>query len=803
FADVNSVAGGGANDSVDLNNDDAAINAASDFTSNGIQYTDVNRATNTNALTGTAGDDSFVQTDANEVTVASIEFADVNSVAGGGANDSVDLNNDDAAINAASDFTSNGIQYTNVNRATNTNTLTGTAGDDSFVQTDTNEVTVASIEFADVSSVEGNGGNDSVDLNNDDAAINAASDFTSNGIQYANVNNATNTDVLTGTAGDDSFVQTDANEVTVASIEFADVSSVEGNGGNDSVDLNNDDATINGASDFTSNGIQYINVNNATNTDVLTGTAGDDSFVQTDANEVTVASIEFADVSSVEGNGGNDSVDLNNDDAAINAASDFTSNGIQYTNVNNATNTDTLTGTAGDDSFVQTDANEVTVASIEFADVSSVEGNGGNDSVDLNNDDAAINGASDFTSNGIQYTNVNNATNTDTLTGTAGDDSFVQTDANEVTVASIEFADVSSVEGNGGNDSVDLNNDDATINGASDFTSNGIQYTNVNNAINTDALTGTAGDDSFVQTDANEVTVASIEFADVNSVAGGGANDSVDLNNDDAAINATSDFTSNGIQYTNVNSATNTDILTGTAGDDSFVQTDANEVTVASIEFADVNSVAGGGANDSVDLNNDDAAINATSDFTSNGIRYTNVNRATNTNALTGTAGDDSFVQTDANEVTVASIEFADVNSVAGGGANDSVDLNNDDAAINGASDFTSNGIRYTNVNSATNTNALTGTAGDDSFVQTDANEVTVASIEFADVNSVAGGGANDSVDLNNDDAAINAASDFTSNGIRYTNVNSATNTDTLTGTAGDDSFAQTDTNEVTVASIE
>ncbi|WP_353301582.1 filamentous hemagglutinin N-terminal domain-containing protein, partial [Sessilibacter corallicola] len=73
--------------------------------------------------------------------------------------------------------------------------------------------------------------------------------------------------------------------------------------------------------------ITFVNVETVTNTDTLTASSSSDSFSQSGTNQVTFNGTLFSGVNSVEGNGTNTSVDLNNDDATINAASDFTSNG--------------------------------------------------------------------------------------------------------------------------------------------------------------------------------------------------------------------------------------------------------------------------------------------------------------------------------------------------------------------------------------------------------------------------------------------------------------------------------------------
>ncbi|GAA6152612.1 hypothetical protein [Pseudoteredinibacter isoporae] len=826
FSSVSSVAGGGGTDSVDLNSAGATLNAGG-FNGQSINFTDIDATTNTNALTGTSGNDSFSTSASNSVTVSGTSFAGVNTVTGGGGNDSADLNNGSATLNG-SGFDARSITFNGVVSALNTGTLNGTSNDESFDATSANTIGVTGLNFAGVSAVAGGGGNDQLNLNNAGATLNAGG-FNGQSINFSAVNTVSNTGALSGSSADESFDASSANTVTVAGVNFSSVSSVAGGGGTDSVDLNGAGATLN-AGGFNGQSINFTDIDATTNTNTLTGTSGNDSFSASASNSVTVSGTSFAGVNTVTGGGGNDSADLNNGSATLNG-SGFDARSITFNGVASALNTGTLNGTSNDESFDATSANTIAVAGLNFAGVSAVAGGGGNDQLNLNNAGATLN-AGGFNGRSINFSAVNTVSNTGALSGSSADENFDASSANTVTVAGVNFSSVSSVAGGGGTDSVDLNSAGATLN-AGGFNGQSINFTDIDATTNTNALTGTSGNDSFSTSASNSVTVSGTSFAGVNTVTGGGGNDSADLNNGSATLNG-SGFDARSITFNGVASALNTGTLNGTSNDENFDATSANTIAVAGLNFAGVSAVAGGGGNDQLNLNNAGATLNA-GGFNGQSINFSAVNTVSNTGALSGSSADENFDASSANTVTVAGVNFSSVNSVAGGGGTDSVDLNGAGATLN-AGGFNGQSINFSDIDSASNTVTLTGSSGnddfdlstannvtssgttfsgvntvvggggsdtvngsasDESFNATAANAVTVSGINFSSISAVTGGGGTDSVNLNGTAATLNAGG-FSGQSMNFSDIDSALNTPSLTGTSGDDGFDLSSANNVT-----
>ncbi|WP_299768769.1 filamentous hemagglutinin N-terminal domain-containing protein [uncultured Pseudoteredinibacter sp.] len=816
FTGVNSVAGNNNNDSVDAANSGVQLGLSS-YTVNDIEISDINSVSNTDSITGTSSAESFTATAENQITVSvggsNVVFDGVTSLYGGsGTGDSLDVSNQGAVL-SASGFDSRSISVSDVELVNNTTTLTGTSNDDSLTVTASKQLLAGSITFNNVDSYDAAAGaSDTLDLGGFGAVLDGQN-YTVNGISVTQNEISDNVALLTGGGTTDTFVvQGSSASVTAngSTRTYNGVTTVVTQA-DDIVNLNDQGALIS-ATGFSSQGISFDHAS-ALNTGALTGGVASDTFVVQGAESVTVdaGARTFNGVSAVVTQA-DDVVNLNDQDALI-TASGFSSQGINFDHAA-ALNTGVLTGTAADESFSASAENEVSVvidgSNRVFGGVDSLDGAGGTaDSLDLSAHGATLT-ATGFNSRGIGVSNIESATNTVNLTGSAADDSVAITGTKEVSGPSISFSGVDNYNAAGGSaDVVDANNAGVQLDG-SNYIINGVLLSNNETANNVAQLTGGSSQDNFRVEGLNSISVASGSrlFNDVDSLISQ-ADDVLDLNGQDATLSSTG-FSSLDIDFSH-GSASNTGELTGTSGNDQFDASATNQVTVningSDTVFSGVNEVIGGGGDDQADLNNSNADLVATG-FDSRSITFSGIGEVIETDELTATAAPEHFVIDGAGGITVNGIRFNGVTVLDGGEAGDDSDQDRISGAVSSfllagdesvqvnhlqASSFTANNIELLSGSNAT----LHGASGDvDTFLVSGLNTVAARDMVFEGVASVFSN-TEDTVDLNNLNATLNATG-FVSQNIAFDH-SSAINTGTLIGTTNSETFTASVANQISV----
>ncbi|WP_299975428.1 filamentous hemagglutinin N-terminal domain-containing protein [uncultured Pseudoteredinibacter sp.] len=815
FTGVNSIAGSNNNDSVDAANSGVQLGLSS-YTVNDIDISDINSVSNTDSITGTSSAESFTASAENQITVSvggsNVVFDDVASLDGGsGTGDSLDVSNQGAVL-SASGFDSRSITVSDVELVNNTTTLTGTSNDDSLTVTASKQLLAGSTTFNNVDSYDAAAGtSDTLDLGGFGAVLDGQN-YTVNGISVTQNEINDNVAQLTGGGTIDTFVVQGSASVTAngSTRTYNGVTTVVTQA-DDIVNLNDQGALI-GATGFSSQGIGFDHAS-ALNTGVLTGGTASDTFVVQGAESVTVdaGARTFNGVSAVFTQA-DDVVNLNDQDALI-TANGFSSQGINFDHAA-ALNTGVLTGTAADESFSASAENEVSVvidgSNRVFGGVDSLDGAGGTaDSLDLSAQGATLT-ATGFNSRGIGVSNIESATNTVTLTGSAADDSVAITGAKEISTPSISFSGVDNYNAaDGSADVVDANNAGVQLDG-SNYIINGVLLSNNETANNVAQLTGGGSQDNFRVEGLNSISVASgsRHFNDVDSLISQ-ADDVLDLNGQDATLSSTG-FSSQDIDFSH-GSASNTGELTGTSGNDQFDASATNQVTVningSDTVFSGVNEVIGGGGDDQADLNNSNADLVATG-FDSRSITFSGIGEVIETDELTATAAPEHFVIDGAGGITVNGIRFNGVTVLDGGEAGDDSDQDRISGAVSSfllagdesvqvnhlqASSFTANNIELLSGSNAT----LHGASGDvDTFLVSGLNTVAARDMVFEGVASVISN-AEDTVDLNNLNATLSATG-FVSQNIAFDH-SSAINTGTLTGTTNSEAFTASAANQISV----
>lgn len=518
----------------------------------------------------------------------------------------------------------------------------------------------------------------------------------------------------TGTTGDDTFSYNDG---------YAD-DTIDGVAGNDTLDFSamtsGNPVTVtytsatDGTADNTTGGtVTFSNVANAT------GGADDDSFIFPDS---------FGN-HTIDGSGGNDTLDFSAATIGNNIAVDFVagtaSNGtdtVTFSNIENVT-----TG-AGDDTFTLDDI------SVNHT----LDGGAGTDTLDLSALDATEDVTVDFQTGGSGDIV---ALNMETVTSGAGNDTFAFGDA---------FADYT-VDGGAGTNALDFSamtvgNDvtvDFTIGQATNGGGNIVTFTNIESAV------GGAGDDTFI--------------SDVNSLTldGGGGTDTLDMSAIPNGVNTIVNFTgSTVVGETHVLS--NIETVIGGEGDNTFVFAEG---------YSDYSITGGFSGTDTLDFSA--ATTNLDVDFATGHATNTSGGDITfsGVESVTGGDGDDTFSIGDVFGTISAdggvgddTLDFSAM--TAGAGNNMTVDFSAGTATSSGGDVFT-----------FANMETIMGGAGDDTFFATDLTPLTLD-----------GGSGSDSLDLTMLGVGQDAVVDFSGTGFAGA-THTVTNMDSVTSGDGDDEF--------------
>lgn len=640
-----------------------------------------------------------------------------------------------------------------------TGTLFGEDGDDSF-----NFNTVIQITNT---SFDGGNGLDTVSFA---AGVNSISLSLTRITDVETVIGTSQSDSLVGTAGDDVFNITGANNngsIGGSALTFQSFENLRGEAGNDLfvfanglgvsgiVDGGANSDTLDYSAYTTAVTVSFV-TNTATNTagattienatggsgnDVLTGNSGVNTLIGNAGNDTLT---DGSGNDSLDGGADNDiyvltpgSADVLSDASGVDTLDFSLSVGPITINMDSSaaqavrgTHTLQLNGAAGTyENFIGSPANDV-VTMADSGSARSINGNGGDDTFrhgDNNAHNWQINSANTGTVSNIAFTAV------ESLTGGSGDDSFVF--ANSATLTgkidgggqsvkdtvnygaytspvTIDLATLTNIEEVIGS----LSNADDTLvaNGATSFTIDGtnsglagtISFANIEN------LTGSSGNDTFTFT-------ATGSLSGLNGVNGnGGTTDSLVLSVNDEAI-LFADPSTTGFRGS----------VTGLA---------------AVTNFLNITSLNGGNGNDT--LTGDDAVatwgLDGTNDYVSNG-RTTAFSAIEN---LVGGAGDDTFNVTGSQALNVNGGLGGDIFNFASGSQLTGV------ADGGGGSDF----LRFAG---ATGRNiVLTGGGSTDGFAGLVTDNGATHVPNFTNMNAIEGGSGSDTL------AGTGAAATFTLN---------------------------------------
>ncbi|NIB22920.1 filamentous hemagglutinin N-terminal domain-containing protein, partial [Pseudoteredinibacter isoporae] len=715
--------------------------SATSFTTNNVEL--LESGNNTADLTGeNAVNDQFVVQGDRQISAQGMSFSGLDQLTGQ-AEDTLGAGGFGASL-TASGFTSQNVAVNGVASVENTGALTATATPEVFQINNDGSISVSSISFAGVTTLDGGEAVDNSDQdrivgdinsfqitgNESTVVTTSTTSFTTNNVELLESSN--NTADLTGeNAVNDQLVVQGDRQISAQGMSFSGLDQLSAQA-EDTFSAGNLGVTLQ-PTGFMSQNVVVSGVTSVSSTGALVGQSTAESFTSNSAGNVAVSGLNFSGVSSVAGAGGGDSVSLNNANANLNATG-FNSNSIDFSGIARALDTGELTATTDPEVFQINPDGSITVSGISFSGVTILDGGeagddsdedrivGGVNSFQISGNESAVvtTGASSFTANNVELLESSN--NAADLLGQSGvNDQFVVQGDRQISAQSMRFSGLDQLTVQA-EDTINAGNFGVTLSPGG-FTSQNVAVSGASTVSNTGALTGSASNESFNATSANSVSTVGIDFSNVTSVTGGDGSDSVDISNADAVITATG-FDSRGISFSDVDAVNNTDVLTGSMSNETFRATADNEITIdiasSDVRFVGVNSVSGGGGNDSVDLNNNNASL-ISGGFNGRSINFSDIDSVQNVPMLTGTSSDEDFDLSTENTVTVSSTTFSGVNAVVGGSGNDTVN----------------------------------GSNGNESFDATGSERVVVSGIDFTDIEAVTGGGGNDSVNLNNNNASL------------------------------------------------
>ncbi|MEC8522826.1 MAG: hypothetical protein VXZ24_01080, partial [Pseudomonadota bacterium] len=447
--------------------------------------------------------------------------------------------------------------------------------------------------------------------------------------------------------------------------------------------------------------------------------------------------------------------------------------GITFREIENANlNGGTLAGSDAADSFEVTGTTLIANAISITNAASAISAGSGDDAVIVNDITSTLTGTDNALNTvNYQFTSIEEANlNGGTLAGSNVADSFEVTGtamtANGISVTNA----ASAIDAGAGEDALTVNDANSTLTDADNaLNTSAYQFTSIETAdLNSNALTGTSGADTFGVTGANALTSADIDFTNVASVDAGTGDDQVNTNG--AALvseiqGAGAVAVDNALltQQITFSAVENLDLaggmLAGSNAADSFEVT-GTTLTANAISIANAASVVNAGSGDDAVIVNDTISTLTGTDNALNTVNYqfTSIEEANlNGGALAGSDAADSFEVTNT-ALTANGISLTNVASaIDAGNGEDGVTVNDTNSTLAGTDNaLNTANYQFTSIETADlNSNELTGTAGADTFDVTGTNALTSAGINFSNVEAVNAAGDSDQVNTDGADASL------------------------------------------------
>jgi trimeric autotransporter adhesin len=782
-------------------------------------------------LTGGTGNDTYVVNNASDVIVEnSSEGTDLvqSSVSFTLVSNTENLtligssNIDGAGNSAVNIITGNGGDNT-LDGGSGADTMIGGRGNDTYVVDDTSDVvTEGAIGGTDLvqSSV-----NWTLGAYVENLALTGSSGLTGTGNSLDNtLTSNTGVDTLIGGVGDDTYVTNNASDVvTENASEGTDLvqSSVSFTLGSYVENL-----TLTGSTGLTGTGNSLANIiTSNSGVDTLTGGTGNDTYVVSNASDVIVEnSSEGTDLVL---SGVNFTLATNVEKLTLTGSDTLagTGNSLDNTITGNSGNntldggagTDTLVGGAGNDTYVvDTTTDVITENASEGTDTiqSSITFNLGSYA---NIENLMLTGSSNINGTGNSLDNlITSNSGIDTLTGGTGNDTYVVSNASDVIVenssegtdvvqSSITFS-ISSMS----------NVENLTLTGSSNINGTGNSAANIitsNSGV--DTLTGGAGNDTYVVSSASDVIVENssegtdlVQSSATFSLSSMSNVESLTLtgsSNIDGTGNSGVNVITGNTGDNSLDGGSGADTMIGGAGNDIFVVDDASDVVTENA--SEGTDTVQSGITWTLGTSLENLTLTGSSNINGAGNSLDNVLTSNSgVDTLTGGAGNDTFVVSNASDVIVEnSSEGTDLTQSS---VSFTLASNVENLTLTGSSGLSGTGNSAVNVITGNSgDNSLDGGSGADTMIGGGGNDTYIVD-NTGDVVTEGSSAGTDAVQSsvsytlssNIENLTLTGSSNINGSGNSLDNViTSNTGVDTLTGGAGNDTYAVSNASDVVV----
>jgi len=692
--------------------------------------------------------------------------------------------------------------------------LRGTAGADTFDVSqagDLVEVSIYDMIFTGLASVDASDGNDTVKVSNGNAQITGDETISVFDIAFSDIEVGTGTGFdVSATDGNDVFSVTESG-VKISGIAFDSFGTIDALGGDDKVTgADGFDWFLKGETSAENNGITFLNVEELVTVNAnLQGIDDADvteNFTLVSEGAVDVWGMRVSGMGQVNARAGTSDLAFGEgytSTLSLDGTNNQLSDGdLLFTGIDSASVSALNTATDADAISV-TGENRLTVANIDFRDVSSVTDAGGSDTVSsevINRDWVLRDNGLDVEHAGITFSAVESFSGGNgILQGGIASSSYVVSASQSVSVDGQRFfSDLAEVRAEGGDDDLAALDTVTLADGSGAFSTSGIDFTGFE-TLTAAGLVGTAADDEFTQLADSSLGIYGLIISGLDTLdaAAGSGDRVIGRNGIGYQLSSNGDVSHDGILFSNAELYAGDGAgLTASGADDEFTMTAADTLRLEATGqiFSGLVSANTGAGADSVGALGA-VAVTGNAAATAGEIAFINVETVSGTGALSATGGADSFSIAATGELDSYGIRFKDVSSVAAGEGSDTVQglasdgwqLYRDNKALRHA------GIDFTGLDVASGGNGeLTGSTADEQFTVTAANQVSAKGIQFDTVNLVdAAGGANSVVSIDGETWVLGADNRSASaSGIQFANVDavsgSALSVDAVTNNRGD-----------------
>ncbi|MFD1215818.1 two-partner secretion domain-containing protein [Microbulbifer celer] len=566
--------------------------------------------------------------------------------------------------------------------------------------------------------------------------------------------------------------------VGTSGISFTGLSSVIDQGGSDTLtsSLNNnwvlaDDGSLDVThGNITFAGIEVFSGGNG----VLNGGSAANNYVAS-GQKITVdnEARTFNDVVTVNAGGGADDLVTGNAVTLTDALGGFKTDKVQFSGLKSLQVGD-LTGSSSSDTFEMLNDSQLSIYGLTISGLDTVSAIGGSTVKSPNSEAYTLLKTGGVHHFGIDFTGVTQFDSSGAVL-TATDASETFTYSTGVKVNGMTFNGLSSVDGNGGTDTLAAEgySGDLVLTGTSGELTNqdsSLTFTDFTNVQATSLRGSTAADVFKAKSDVDleQVSVRGLTFTGLTTVDGGDGEDTVNAVGDDMALEGHESVTVfDSITFTDIENASGGGFdLAGTSDSDIFTVTSSGGVKVSGINIESFGEIDGGGGKDKViGADGADWQLLSVNSASNNNVNFINVEelQAVNANLLgidDATISDFFFLDSDGSirmQVGAANWEQSDVSEmlitgmgqvIAGAGTSDlNASVYGAALALNGSSGELKAGdsLLFKGIDSAT-LSSLTLSDGVDELKVSGSQQLRVADIDFSGLSTVIDSGASDTV---------------------------------------------------------